>query len=169
MLTPAGWVEKPVADFMITKFVSSITRKATPSFWWGMTGTWVPQGMLFLLAIWLAPAHAPLTLMIGLAGYVIGLLIGIFLSPHKGEGGLFRAIGSYVVTFISGYLASKLSGIDLVQVIKATFGNPLSGGRLLMCISLFMIGLMQAYFVRVYLDPTRAQDELVLPAVRTDA
>jgi hypothetical protein len=146
---------------MIIKFLSRIAKNATPSFRWGMAGTSVALIVLFGLGIWLAPAQGALTLIIGGSGYVVGQLIGIFLSPHKGEGGLFRAIGSYVVTFISGYLASKLAGIDFLQMIKTSFSNSLTGGRLLLCISFFMIGLMQAYFVRVYLDPKRPQDDLV--------
>lgn len=169
MLMPVGWEGKPAAVFMITKFFSRVTRKATPSFQWGMIGTSSALIVLLVLGIFLAPAAAALTLIIGGAGYVLGQLIGIFLSPHRGEGALFRAVGSYVVTFISGYLASKLAGIDLVQVIKTSFGNPLTGGRLLLCLSFFVIGLLQAYFVRVYLDPTRAQDELVQETVRSDS
>ena len=143
---------------MIIKFLSRNTKNATPSFWWGMGGTSVALVVLFVLGICLARPEA-LTLAFGVAGWAVGLLIGIFLSPHKGEGGLFRAIGSYVVTFISGFVASKLAGIDTVKLIGNISSDQLKSGRALLCLSFFLIGIMQAYFIRVYLDRDRPQDQ----------
>ena len=146
---------------MTIKSLSRITKNATPSFWWGIVGTSLPLTGLFLFGIALSTTQWALTSIISGTAYVIGILIGIFVSPHKGEGANFRVIGGYVATFISGFVVSKVTSLDVMGLITNNIGNPLRSGRFLLAISMFLLGVIQTYFVRVYIDKNRQQDELV--------
>jgi hypothetical protein len=113
---------------------------------------------LFLFAVFLTPdrSQVPLTSIICLTGYVLGIPIGMAASPYREEGSHFKTIGGLVASFISGLLASKLAELDF----KALFlGSSLQSGRLLLFLSFFVLGLVQTFMFRRYFDATRPRDQ----------
>ena len=74
-------------------------------------------GVAFLtLGYKLSPSdQLALTWIVCSTGYMLGMPLGMLISPHKGEGRNFRLIGSYLITFFSGYVLSKLTSPAVEQ------------------------------------------------------
>ena len=107
------------------------------------------------LAGWLCPDEAPLTWIICLTGNVIGIPIGIMASPHRAEASHFRVMGTWVATFVSGYVLSKL------DVNASTFASDLQAGRALLFVAFLILGAVQTFVLRSYSDESRPQDYYV--------
>jgi hypothetical protein len=130
------------------------------------TSTFVPAsivtGALFAallrLGYFLDPNRSefPLTAIVCLTAYVLGIPIGMAASPYKEEGSHFKTIGGLVVSFITGLAASKLAELDF----KETFLNsPLQFGRSMLFLAFFVLGLVQTFMFRRYFDATRPHDQ----------
>jgi hypothetical protein len=119
-------------------------------FWW----------VLAALAFWLSPKGAvSLTWIICLTGNIVGIPLGMFASPLQGEGSHFRVLGSWIATFFSGYLVSKLDLLDTAQLLA----DDLSIGRTLLFGAFLILGAVQAFVLRSYMDSIRLRDSFVVP------
>ncbi len=125
---------------------------------------WV--GLLVLGGILSPPDQIALTLVVCLTGYVLGIPLGMLVSPHKGEGHNFRMIGSYLMTFLSGYVLSKLTAPAAEQWVAGAASNPLRSGRIMLFIAFFVLGVVQTFILRAYLEPRREKDQF--PEDKTD-
>jgi hypothetical protein len=116
--------------------------------------------MLFLwlllmgLTYWLSPRDAPLTWIICLTGNILGIPLGMMASPLEREGTHFRAIGGWIASFASGYLLSKLEQFDASPMLK----DEISIGRSLAFVAFLILGAVQTFVLRSYLDYERARD-----------
>src|SRR5262249_46226834 len=94
--------------------------------------------------------HFAYSVVVGLTGIVIGWLIGVLVSPFRWEESKFTDYGKALVTFVSGYVLSKID-----PLIRAATGE---GGALsedyLFRIGLFTIclgcSLIGMYIFRRY-------------------
>ena len=116
-----------------------------------LTLLWV---ILVALGYWLCPRYAALTWIICLTGNIVGIPLGMISSPLEREGTHFRAIGGWIATFASGYLLSKLDGFNPLRLIN----DDLNAGRALLFLSFLILGAVQTFVLRSYLDPTRVKD-----------
>ncbi|HYW13978.1 MAG TPA: hypothetical protein VE871_18585 [Longimicrobium sp.] len=121
--------------------------------------------MLFLwlllmgLTYWLSPRDAPLTWIICLTGNILGIPLGMMASPLEREGTHFRAIGGWIASFASGYLLSKLEQFDPSPMLK----DEISIGRSLAFVAFLILGAIQTFVLRSYLDSERARDFYLVP------
>ena len=136
------------------------TGKETPTYFWGLVVTSLLVVGLALCGYLLQPdcAEVPLTAIICLTGYVLGIPIGMAASPHKDEASHFKVMGGLVASFVSGLVASKLVQLDF----KETFlSSSLQSGRSMLFLSLFVLGIVQTFIFRRYSDTTRPRDQYV--------
>jgi hypothetical protein len=110
--------------------------------------------LLATLAFYLSPTDAPLTWIICLTGNIVGIPLGMLASPLKNEGLHFRVLGSWIATFASGYLLSKF---DLGSA-AGVFANDLALGRVLLFLAFLILGSVQTFVLRSYLDVDRPRD-----------
>ena len=145
----------------IKKLLSFSVDGATKSFAWGMGATTSLVLMLLVLGSCLSPdGEKTLTLIVCLTAYVLGVPLGMLVSPHKDEGKNFQKIGSYLITFISGYVVSKFAGINVGKLIADSVGNSLRSGRMMLFVSFFVLGVVQTYILRAYRDKSRELAEV---------
>lgn len=131
------------------------------------TATFLPATgtMLFLwlllmgLTYWLSPKDAPLTWIICLTGNILGIPLGMVASPLEREGTHFRAIGGWIASFASGYLLSTLEQFDASPMLK----DEISIGRSLAFVAFLILGAIQTFVLRSYLDSDRGRDFYVVP------
>ncbi|MBI2089359.1 MAG: hypothetical protein HYT78_11535 [Deltaproteobacteria bacterium] len=117
--------------------------------------TWAVFAFLFYLAYRLDPTQFPLTGIVCLAGYILGMPIGMAASPYKKEGSHFQALAGLVTSFLSGIVAGKLAELDFEQYFMST---PLNGGRALLFLSFSVLSMVQTFIFRRYFDTSRAHD-----------
>lgn len=132
--------------------------KETQTYWRGLVVTSALVLGLAVCGYFLQPdcAEIPLTAIICLTGYVLGIPIGMAASPHKDEASHFKVMGGLVALFVSGLVASKFVQLDF----KETFLNStLNSGRSMLFLSLFVLGIVQTFIFRRYSDATRLQDQ----------
>jgi hypothetical protein len=131
---------------------------------------YVGVGSLFFVGIVLAVGGylltygypVGLTILIGATGFLLGVPLGMLLSPHKGEGRDFRSIGAYLATFFSGYVLSKLTTGGVERWFAAAATNPLHGGRIVLFVGFFLLGVLQTFIIRSYGDEVRKRDSLIV-------
>jgi hypothetical protein len=98
----------------------------------------------------------PLTAIVCLTAYVIGIPIGMAASPYREEGSHFKTIGGLVASFITGLAASKLAELNF----KETFLNSaLQSGRSMLFLAFLVLGLVHTFMFRRYYDATRPHDQ----------
>jgi len=111
-------------------------------------------GGLIALAYWLSPRDAALTWIICLTGNIVGIPLGMISSPLEREGTHFRVMGGWIATFASGYLLSKFDDLDVNSLVQ----NDLHAGRMLLFLAFLILGAVQTFVLRSYLDPSRTKD-----------
>ena len=104
-------------------------------------------------------SEIPLTAIVCLSAYVLGVPIGMAASPYREEGSHFKTIGGLVASFITGLAASKLAGLT-AEDMKATFlDTTLKSGRSMLFLAFFVLGVVQTFMFRRYYDATRPRDQ----------
>lgn len=126
----------------------------TPTFIPATASLLLLWGFLAALACWLSPSNAPLTWIICLTGNIIGIPLGMLASPLHREGAHFQALGGWIATFFSGYLVSKLDLLDTSKLLA----SDLSIGRTLLFLAFVILGAIQTFVLRSYLDAARLRD-----------
>ncbi|MBC7910892.1 MAG: hypothetical protein H7Y30_10360 [Pyrinomonadaceae bacterium] len=140
--------------------IFEIWTNSSTTFKLAMPTTWVMGSALILLGCKLSPSdQLALTWVVCLTGYMLGIPLGMLVSPHKGEGRNFRVIGSYLLTLFSGYVLSKLSSPGIEKWIADAAANPLRGGRIMLFLSSLVLAVVQTFILRAYLEPKRAKDQ----------
>jgi H+/gluconate symporter-like permease len=138
-------------------------KKWTPTktFVVAMPATSIFGVALLALGYQLSPSdQLALTWVVCFTGYMLGMPLGMLISPHKGEGHNFRLLGSYLITFFSGYVVSKLTSAGVEKWVAEAVSNSLRSGRIMLFLSSFVLGVVQTFILRAYLEPEREQDLL---------
>ncbi|HEX8142392.1 MAG TPA: hypothetical protein VF553_07335 [Pyrinomonadaceae bacterium] len=135
--------------------------KPTKSFIVALPSTWIFGAMIIGLGYKLSPTdQLALTWVASFTGYMLGLPLGMLISPHKGEEDNFRLLGSYLLTLFTGYFLSKLTSPGVERWVVEAASNPLRGGRIMLFLSSLVLGVVQAFILRSYLDEKREQGKL---------
>ena len=141
----------------------------TISFLFAMPAT-SAAGVFLLLFGWrLAPSEWALTLVICFTGYIAGTPFGILASPHKGEANNFQLFGSHLATLFSGYVLAKLASSGVEGWLRGAANDHLRGGRVMLFIAFFILGLVQTFVLRYYSDKGREQDRYELAKAKEKA
>jgi hypothetical protein len=143
--------------------IMRIMKKWTPTktFIVAMPATSIFGVALLALGYQLSPPdQLALTWVVCFTGYMLGMPLGMLISPHKGEGRNFRLIGSYLITFFSGYVLSKLTSPGVEKWVAEAASNSLRSGRIMLFLSSLVLGVVQTFILRAYLEPEREQDLL---------
>lgn len=110
----------------------------------------------FGYAIHSEKSEVPLTALICLLAYIVGIPLGMAASPYEKEGSHFKTIGGLIASFVSGLVASKVAALDFA----ATFlDSPLKTARTILFVSFFILGVVQTFMFRRYYDATRPREQ----------
>ena len=82
-------------------------------------------------------------------GTLLGVLLGFLLSPEEDEMKNFETYSKYILTLISGYLASKFD-TALNQIITGISQDEVVGFRLVAFLAAMILGLISTFVVRRY-------------------
>jgi MFS family permease len=92
-----------------------------------------------------------------IAGGTMGWLVGLLLSPSKGEKGEFREWGRAIVTFLSGAVACKFAD-PLANLILQKYLTRVQLGEALVFIDAFLICMVMVFVARRYWNISPPQE-----------
>jgi hypothetical protein len=107
------------------------------------------------LAYLLDPPEFPFTGILCLTGYVFGMPIGMAASPYKDEGSHFKTLAGYLVTFVTGLMAAKVSALDFG---KTFFADRITSGRTMLFLAFLVLAVVQTFMFRRYSDRRRLHE-----------
>jgi len=130
-------------------------RPVAPLIYIGMSFDAVALVLAVIIGIGTSLADCCLNIMAVLLGMGLSIPVGLLVSPvNKDEKSAFNEIGKALLTFVSGYLLSKLGDTISTVLSPDYLLTPTVGFRLFAFVLCFGVGVPTMYAVRSRFAPT---------------